>query len=138
MIKKLTLVALLFSLGLGVAAQKPKNMKQQIVGLWQQIIPQKEKTIYLPFFKQISKDRKFYTFIVSGEKSATLKTNVGSYRFTNDSTLVEKIDMSRMDLSIVGKRSRIKVAFHPQSNVMRLLVTLPNNKELIEYWQRVE
>lgn len=139
MTKRLTLVALLFSLCIGVAAQKEKSSKRQIVGLWQQFFMYKEEPIFVPFFKNISKDKTFYTYVFVDKKKGALKTNIGSYRLKNDSTLVEDIALSRTLSALTGKKNTLHISFSNDAKVMQLKYRLPNySQEITEYWQRVE
>lgn len=139
MTKRLTLVALLFSLCIGVAAQKEKSSKRQIVGLWQQFFMYKEEPIFVPFFKNISKDKTFYTYVFVDKKKGALKTNIGSYRLKNDSTLVEDIELSRTLSALTGKKNTLHISFSNDAKVMQLKYRLPNySQEITEYWQRVE
>lgn len=139
MTKRLTLVALLFSLCIGVAAQKEKSSKRQIVGLWQQFFMYKEEPIFVPFFKNISKDKTFYTYVFVDKKKGALKTNIGSYRLKNDSTLVEDIELSRTLSALTGKKNTLHISFSNDAKVMQLKYRLPNySQEITEYWQCVE
>ena len=86
----LVLTALLIGLG-SVSAKKRKEVKSDLVGVWQQAGTMDGKLQARPILKIIDADGTFSTMVVYSGNSSGKMTQLGTYKIMNDSIYKETI-----------------------------------------------
>lgn len=86
----LVLAALLIGLG-SVSAKKRKEVKNDLVGVWQQAGTKDGKLQARPILKIIDADGTFSTMFVYSDNTSGRMTQLGTYKIMNDSIYEETI-----------------------------------------------
>ena len=95
--KRICLIMAALLIGLGsVSAKKSKEVKSDLVGIWQQVrniskVDGKVNIVFSPVLKMIEKDGSFSTMFVNSPQSAGTITQRGTYAVQNDSLYQETI-----------------------------------------------
>lgn len=121
----LVMAALLIGFG-SVSAKKRKEVKSDLVGVWQQVNVSpygKDKSLYRPILKVINKDGTFSTMFIYTNQMQGRVTQKGVFKVLNDSVYTETIKQHMMP-NIVGNTVTIKFRFAHEH------ATLPSNPEM--------
>lgn len=106
----LVLVALIIGLG-SVSAKKRKEVKSDLVGVWQQVnISPYAKGQYSPILKIIDKDGTFCTMFIYQNQTMGRVTQKGTFKVQNDSIYTETIKQ-HMFPHVIGDKVTIKFRF---------------------------
>lgn len=109
------MVALLISIG-NVSAKKRKEVKNDLVGVWQQVsITPYTTGKYRPILKIIDKDGTFCTMFIYQNQMLGRVTQKGTFKVQNDSVYTETIKQ-HMFPHIVGNKVTIKFRFADEKN----------------------
>lgn len=111
----LVLAALIIGLG-SVSAKKRKEVKNDLVGVWQQVNTSPyTKGQYRPILKIIDKDGTFSTMFIYQNQMLGRVTQKGTFKVQNDSVYTETIKQ-HMFPHIVGDKVTIKFRFADKKN----------------------
>ena len=108
----LVMAALLIGFG-SVSAKKRKEVKSDLVGVWQQVnVHSKGSDVHLPILKMLHKDGTFTTMILWDAKNEQMGqiTQTGVFNVQSDSVYTEKIE-KHLNPKVVGSTVTVKYRF---------------------------
>ena len=136
------MAALLIGLG-SVSAKKSKEVKSDLVGIWQQVrniskVDGKVNIVFSPVLKMIEKDGSFSTMFVNSPQSAGTITQRGTYAIQNDSLYQETIKEHFMPEKI-GAIVPIKYYFTDSEKDVLIIEYMGDNGTdmMHEMWVRI-
>ena len=107
----LIMAALLIGWG-SVSAKSKKEVKKDLVGIWQQVNTNpKAKDFYLPILKIIHKDGTFATMFTHSDYGMGKVTQVGTYKVLGDGVYSETVKRHLLAPNVIGETYVIKFQF---------------------------
>ena len=142
--KRICLIMAALLIGLGsVSAKKSKEVKSDLVGIWQQVrniskVDGKVNIVFSPVLKMIEKDGSFSTMFVNSPQSAGTITQRGTYAVQNDSLYQETIKEHFMPEKI-GAIVPIKYYFTDSEKDVLIIEYMNDNATdmMHEMWVRI-
>ena len=142
--KRICLIMAALLIGLGsVSAKKSKEVKSDLVGIWQQVrniskVDGKVNIVFSPVLKMIEKDGSFSTMFVNSPQSAGTITQRGTYAVQNDSLYQETIKEHFMPEKI-GAVVPIKYYFTDSEKDVLIIEYMNDNATdmMHEMWVRI-
>ena len=142
--KRICLIMAALLIGLGsVSAKKSKEVKSDLVGIWQQVrniskVDGKVNIVFSPVLKMIEKDGSFSTMFVNSPQSAGTITQRGTYAVQNDSLYQETIKEHFMPEKI-GAVVPIKYYFTDSEKDVLIIEYMGDNGTdmMHEMWVRI-
>ena len=142
--KRICLIMAALLIGLGsVSAKKSKEVKSDLVGIWQQVrniskVDGKVNIVFSPVLKMIEKDGSFSTMFVNSPQSAGTITQRGAYAVQNDSLYQETIKEHFMPEKI-GAIVPIKYYFTDSEKDVLIIEYMSDNATdmMHEMWVRI-
>ena len=142
--KRICLIMAALLIGLGsVSAKKSKEVKSDLVGIWQQVrniskVDGKVNIVFSPVLKMIEKDGSFSTMFVNSPQSAGTITQRGTYAVQNDSLYQETIKEHFMPEKI-GAIVPIKYYFTDSEKDVLIIEYMSDNATdmMHEMWVRI-
>ena len=138
----LVMAALLIGFG-SVSAKSRKEVKKDLVGIWQQVNTNpKASKFYLPVLKVIYKDGTFATMFTYSDHGMGKVTQKGTFKVVNDSVYTETVKQHLLAPQVIGETYTIKFRFTggqeaSGSEGSKDIIALEFENGLRELWVRI-
>lgn len=142
--KRICLIVVALIVGLGsMSAKKTKEVKSDLVGIWQQVrsidhVDDNVNIVFGPVLKIMEKDGTFLTMFVNSPQSAGTITQRGTFAVQNDSLYSETVKAHFMPEKI-GLTLPIKYHFTDKEKDVLILEFENNDGSVVlrEMWVRI-
>ena len=137
----LVMAALIIGWG-GVSAKSKKEVKKDLVGIWQQVnTSPKAKEFYYPVLKIIDKDGTFSTMFTHSDYGMGKVTQIGTFKVLNDSVYTETVKRHLLAPDVIGETYIIKFRFSSDSSsegeTSKDIIALEFEDGYREVWVRI-
>lgn len=141
--KRVLLVMAALIIGLGsVSAKSKKEIKKDLVGIWQQVNTNpKAKEFCYPVLKIINKDGTFSTMFTHSDYGMGKVTQKGTYKVLKDGVYTETVKQHLLAPNVIGETYVIKFRFSEDSSsdekVSKDIIALEFEDGYREVWVRI-